>query len=621
MRATLGAALLATSLVAVVAQSQLALPVPTRQLEWKDVNFLSTSDVHGWLLGHQHATWPEPNYSGDFGSFASFATHMRSIAASKGVDLLLIDAGDHHDGSGLVSSSPTAAGDSETIFSMLPYDVLTIGNHELYHYDDALETYRNVGRWGGRYVTSNVNISIQADDGSWQSVPVGEQYLKFKTEQGRRVTAFGVIFDFKAHARGVSVQKPSKLAKEPWFLDAIHEAPDYFVLAGHMPVRGETSEWMPIYDAIRAVHAHVPIYLFGGHTHVRDCVQYDDRSIGVVPGCYLETIAFTSSSLPANESDKEPLDVSRRYLDANPVTYKWHTNTSDNFDLPIGRNITQALTKLASALNISTPLGIAPHNYYLNRHPWGHKGSVLTLCSDEILPYTVRDKERNGTRVIIGNAGSLRFDLFQGTFDRNDELTVSPFTSAFLYVRLPAGLARNVTDQMNRSGASKFVPAPTTSSTTEPSTKAEEEARVRRIHDQWLAEQWEDYQSQMQSARAFIHGDDADQIVFGAHDKPRTLGLVTKDKCPGRGDDIEHIPVPFTANQPDFIESPFPDVPDDEVIDVVCMDFSLDDFLAAVNVIDPTIGLKESHMKPYAEGLEINVVFGMYARDKWTNGL
>ncbi|WVF68981.1 hypothetical protein IAT40_003755 [Kwoniella sp. CBS 6097] len=619
MRTAIGAVLLAS--VAVVAESQVALqlPVPTRQLEWKDVNFISTSDVHGWLLGHQHATWPEPNYSGDFGSFASFATHMRSIASSKGVDLLLIDAGDHHDGSGLVSSSPTAAGDSETVFSMLPYDVLTIGNHELYHYDDALEAYRNVVRWGGRYVTSNVNISIHADNGSWQSVPIGEQYLKFKTEQGRHVTAFGVIFDFNAHARGVSVQKPAKLAKEQWFIDAIQEAPDYFVLAGHMPVRGETSEWTPIYHAIRAVHPYVPIYLFGGHTHVRDCVQYDDRSIGVVPGCYLETIAFTSSSLPMNRSDTAPLDVARRYLDANPVSYKWHTNTSDDFDLPIGQNISRALAKLASDLDISTPLGIAPHSYFLNRHQWGHKRSILTLFSDEVLPYTVRDNERNGTRVIIGNAGSLRFDLFQGTFDRNDELTVSPFTSSFLYVRLPAGLARNTTEQMNRSGASKLVPTPSMpASTSEVYTKAEEEARVRRIHDQYLAEQWEDYQSQFPKGS---NGVNMDQVVFGVHDKPRTLGLVTKDKCPGRGDDIEHIPVPFVSNQPDFIESPFPDVVDDEVIDVVCMDFALDDFLSAVNVLDPTIGLKESHMKPYAEGLEINVVFGMYAKDKWSRGL
>ncbi|WRT67957.1 uncharacterized protein IL334_004931 [Kwoniella shivajii] len=590
------------------------LPEPTRQLEWKDVNFLSTSDVHGWLLGHQHATWPEPNYSGDYGSLASFATHMRRIAKDKGVDLLLVDAGDHHDGSGLVSTSSTASSQAEDIFAMLPFDVLTVGNHELYHYEDALEEYKNKGRWNGRYVTSNVNISIRGDDGYFHSVPLGEQYLKFETEQGRKVTAFGAIFNFQAHARGISIQSSSRLAKESWFIEAIQDKPDYFVLAGHMAARGESAEFYPIFVAIRNVHPEVPIYIFGGHTHVRDCVQYDDRSIAVVPGRYLETIAFTSSSLPTKDEDE--MSVARRYIDANPVSYKWHTNTSDDeFHLPIGQNISTVLRDLSASLNISTPLGIAPHDYFLNRHPYPHPRSVLTHFSDNVLPYTIQDEARNGTRVIIGNAGSLRFDLFAGRFDRNDELTVSPFTSAFVYVRLRAGLARKITEQMNKSGASKLLPS-------KPTTKYEEEERVKQRYNQWLAGQWEEYL--IQGGQDHLLDQPDVQAVLGTSKipkKPRTMGFVTKDRCPGKGDDIEHYPVPFVGNQPDFIETPFPDVDDDEIIDVVSMDFALDDFLSAVNVLDPTIALKEKHMKPYAEGLEINVVFGMYAKEMWQKGL
>lgn len=36
--------------------------------------------------------------------------------------------------------------------------------------------------------------------------------------------------------------------------------------------------------------------------------------------------------------------------------------------------------------------------------------------------------------------------------------------------------------------------------------------------------------------------------------------------------------VPFYPDQPDFISTPFPSVAEDEEIDVVCMDFALDDF-------------------------------------------
>jgi 2',3'-cyclic-nucleotide 2'-phosphodiesterase (5'-nucleotidase family) len=55
--------------------------------------------------------------------------------------LTLRDAGDHHDGSGLVSSSRTSAAQADEIFQMLHYDIMTIGNHELYSYDTARVVY------------------------------------------------------------------------------------------------------------------------------------------------------------------------------------------------------------------------------------------------------------------------------------------------------------------------------------------------------------------------------------------------------------------------------------------------------------------------------------------------
>jgi hypothetical protein len=62
-------------------------------------------------------------------------------------------------------------------------------------------------------------------------------------------------------------------------------------------------------------------------------------------------------------------------------------------------------------LNVSTPLGIAPHDYFLSRFPYGHKNSVLTEWAHRVLPGTLVDPNRRGKRVIICNAGSLRADL------------------------------------------------------------------------------------------------------------------------------------------------------------------------------------------------------------------
>ena len=57
-----------------------ALAPPSTPLVWGDVNIIHTTDSHGWLLGHQKPSFPEPNYSADFGDFASFVTHMKALA-------------------------------------------------------------------------------------------------------------------------------------------------------------------------------------------------------------------------------------------------------------------------------------------------------------------------------------------------------------------------------------------------------------------------------------------------------------------------------------------------------------------------------------------------------------
>jgi len=43
-------------------QPSAALVPPTRPLQWGDVNFIHTTDTHGWLLGHQKKSFPEPYY-------------------------------------------------------------------------------------------------------------------------------------------------------------------------------------------------------------------------------------------------------------------------------------------------------------------------------------------------------------------------------------------------------------------------------------------------------------------------------------------------------------------------------------------------------------------------------
>lgn len=65
---------------------------PKAPLEWGQINFLQTTDTHGWLEGHLK----ERNYGADWGDFVSFTKQMKKQASVLGVDLLLIDSGDLH---------------------------------------------------------------------------------------------------------------------------------------------------------------------------------------------------------------------------------------------------------------------------------------------------------------------------------------------------------------------------------------------------------------------------------------------------------------------------------------------------------------------------------------------
>lgn len=43
-----------------------------RSLQWGDVQIIHTTDIHGWYSKEAGSTEPEPDFSGDWGDFASF---------------------------------------------------------------------------------------------------------------------------------------------------------------------------------------------------------------------------------------------------------------------------------------------------------------------------------------------------------------------------------------------------------------------------------------------------------------------------------------------------------------------------------------------------------------------
>ncbi|KAK0189116.1 Metallo-dependent phosphatase-like protein [Armillaria mellea] len=566
------------------------LTPPTRPLEWGDINIIHTTDTHGWLLGHQKASFPEPNYSGDLGDFASFVTHMKEIAIRKDVDLLLVDSGDLHDGTGLSDGFPPGGVDgheSTKFLAELPYDVMAIGNHELYVYANTLDMHQNLApKLNGRYLSSNVNITLADRDNKTIDIPVGSQFAKFKT---RKLLHLEFSTDFTGNDQNTTVQKVADMVKESWFLEAVKDEPDFFLLAGHMPVARDN--WPLVFNAIRAVHATTPILILGGHTHIRDCLQLDGRSMSLESGRYMETVGWMSVKLDTQSSSKN-LTFSRRYLDPNRVTYEAlsiHTRESQvSFDTKQGRSITVGLNQLAVDFDLNFTYGTAPHDFTITQAPYPSNDSSLSLFAELATPYALSANSGRADipNYILVNSGSQRFDIYAGTFTKNDQLTASPFTDIFFYIpEVPRKVALDTLQMMNENAWS------------------EEEELYRRGD---VRARYMDWLSGMDQRSTELGKRLADNL---------TLGYVTKDSCAGVGDDIIHTPLPFYS-VPDFIGSTSPDVSNDTLIDFIFVDFVVDQVVETLNIVQSDKGYTSSDVATYST-LETNEVLGMYAQFAW----
>ena len=80
-------------------------------------------DTKGWVEGHIK----EPSYSADWGDVYSFIYHMKDKAHSEGRDLLVVDTGDLHDGTGLSDTTNPDGEITDEIFKYVDYDLLSVG--------------------------------------------------------------------------------------------------------------------------------------------------------------------------------------------------------------------------------------------------------------------------------------------------------------------------------------------------------------------------------------------------------------------------------------------------------------------------------------------------------------
>lgn len=488
-----------------------------RELVFSDLNFLHTTDTHGWYLGHLN----QKIYSGDWGDFVSFAHHLKQEARDEGHDLLLVDSGDRHDGNGLLDITSPNGARSLPIFIEQDYDLLTLGNHELYLAENSQQEYELVAKhYGERYVSTNVEY---LDGENW--VPLGNKYRYWKTEvKGTRVLALGFMFDFARYNEKTRITPIAEVIEKDWFQDILDQFPlekvDTIVVVTHVPVDRDWNELALLHAELRVHYPETKIEYFGGHSHIRDFVVYDEKLVALQSGRFCETVGFLSVNL--SSTGPEATDTfSRNYIDFNTNLFSYHSgHSAESFDTKKGIHVKELIAKARDDLGLDNVIGYVNNsNYYMDYVPVSHPKNLFRFLAKKVLPTleAAEGVETSRERLILINTGSVRYDLYKGPYTIDTHYIVSPFQNKWVKVTVPKYIAVQVAPKLNKGN---YIMA----ATDEPLNPPHQTPKLHQKRYQQVMEipQYEDLEY---------------------HAEKLTKGYVTYDDFGNTGDDTVHKPV------------------------------------------------------------------------------
>eukprot|EP00466_Bigelowiella_natans_P005698 jgi/Bigna1/77256/fgenesh1_pg.46_\ len=400
------------------------------------LNIMVVTDVHSWISGHKQPDSSPPK-DADYGDLYSFYYHVKQEAQALNRDLFLVNNGDIVDGTGL--SDPNGYPLTGPLLTMMPFDLVNTGNHELYN--DA--TIGNINapngfgaHFSGRYVTTNVVNSTTGQR-------LGTNYtILMGAASGRKYTTFGFLYNMQNHCPSVEVRMVEQVVMEPWFATALQQGEASFVLA-HMDVRNELVS--VIRNRTRAIMgANYPIIFLTGHTHYRGYHQIDDYAVSYEAGHYFDTVGFISASLttvPAAGGGSViiPPTFAHVNVDANRAVLAsrcgyplngtgFHTSTG--LKVLIKERIKQARARL----RLDEVIGCSPFPSRLR----SSSDELWDVFNNQVVPFGLRIQDRTSYFSIFSRGG-FRYDLWPGNITKDEVITLSPFHNDFYVGRGVSG--------------------------------------------------------------------------------------------------------------------------------------------------------------------------------------
>jgi len=418
----------------------------TPSLVFGDVNVLVLTDVHSWAAGHGRH---EPDFDADYGVVLSFYERLKEYLDETGKDLWFVNNGDFVHGTGL-----SKVGDPSSLIPLIqkiPFDIVSCGNHELYH-DEAIEYMTRPGGWvdwwGERYITSNI-FRANEDPSKDPPRPLGNYYRVLKGKNSN-LLVLGFLYNMEDAGQLVDVHKVEDVVQSAWFLEVASRATgetaiDAILVMAHMDLID------PLVDVIRTALRKIagdemPIQFITGHTHYRGVEKLDNWSTSFEAGNYLDTVGFVSfptkstvSSGKVNETENVFQTV---FLDGNKKVLATVLGLDDEKDLQTenGKELSEFIDNTRLKMGLMEEIGCAPHDYLMNVSLYD-KQSLWGLYRDSVIPKTFfADNEDDSIMFLSKN--SWRYDLLSNkNLIVDDIVAVAPFNDTVVYIGQVSGRA------------------------------------------------------------------------------------------------------------------------------------------------------------------------------------
>jgi 2',3'-cyclic-nucleotide 2'-phosphodiesterase (5'-nucleotidase family) len=384
-------------------------------LPFGEINVVVVTDVHSWVGGR--AVHEGSALDANYGDILSFYERLKELEADK--DIFFVMNGDFMDGTGLSTYPPTHL---TPILRFMPWDAVTIGNHELYR--DVNVEYMTqkggfVSHWNGKYLTSNVLMANTNE-------PIGSRFTYLQGKNSTVLT-FGFLYDMQNNCNTTIVETVEQAVQSDWFADELSKGDfDAILVLAHMGVDDPLVN--VILNATRAiVGPNVPVQFITGHTHVRDNQLLDDRASSFEPGHYLDTLGFCSFPSKHGVRENVTADFKHVFIDANVKTLKGILGI-DEMSTSSGSALSSLIHETQKDLGLLNVVGCSPQTFLL-LNGLEERQSLWALYLYEVVMHGFF--RYNQSKVLIQSTGAFRYDLYQGNVTVDDVIAVSPYNDSW----------------------------------------------------------------------------------------------------------------------------------------------------------------------------------------------